>query len=199
MIPDKLLINLKILSKIQKNGRISRSYDGIISLESSNIYQPLKRFLSSDSRRQAVFEINSIIIECVNNLKNIINSKYTNKFYYNSDEFVKQCDAIDLLITELSYACNGIENLKFTYQSDPNISSQLDIIIIKTNSYIKDFSTKLKNLKSLSQINIQSTHIDDYVSNNIQIKTPPNSVDINMQDINTDFDINKTLINCASI
>ena len=49
MIPDKLLINLKILSKIQKNGRITRSYDGIVSLESETYYQSLKRFLSNDS------------------------------------------------------------------------------------------------------------------------------------------------------
>ena len=61
MIPDKLLINLKIISKIQKNGRISRSYDGIISLESDVIYQSIKRFVCNDSRKQAIFEINSVI------------------------------------------------------------------------------------------------------------------------------------------
>ena len=59
MIPDKLLINLKIISKIQKNGRISRSYDGIISLESDVIYQSIKRFVLNDSRKQAIFEINT--------------------------------------------------------------------------------------------------------------------------------------------
>ena len=32
MLPDKLLINLRILSKIQKNGRITKSNEGIINL-----------------------------------------------------------------------------------------------------------------------------------------------------------------------
>ena len=60
MLPDKLFINLKILGKIQKNGRICRSYDGIISLENDNFYQSVKRTLSSDSRKQSIFEINSM-------------------------------------------------------------------------------------------------------------------------------------------
>jgi excinuclease UvrABC helicase subunit UvrB len=55
MIPDKLLINLKIISKIQKNGRIARSYDGIISLENDVFYQSIKRFMTSDSRRFTIY------------------------------------------------------------------------------------------------------------------------------------------------
>ena len=83
MIPDKLFINLKILSKIQKNGRISRSSDGIIALEHETFYQSLKRFVTSDSRRQSVFEINSIINETIECMSNIVNSKFMNKMYSN--------------------------------------------------------------------------------------------------------------------
>lgn len=198
MIPDKLLINLKILSKIQKNGRISRSYDGIISLESCNIYQSLKRFLSKDSRKQAVFEINSIITESITNLNNIFNSKYINKIYYNSEEFYKHCEAIELLLEELSSACEGIENLKFTYQSDPNISSQIDIIIIKTKSNVKEFTLKLENTKSLNSFNVAKTHLDEYISNSVP-KTPPTSIDINFGSLNEQQIDKQSLINCASI
>lgn len=200
MIPDKLLINLKILSKIQKNGRISRSYDGIISLESCNIYQPLKRFFSKDSRKQAVFEINSIITESITNLNNIFNSKYINKIYYNSEEFYKHCEAIELLLEELSFACEGIENLKFTYQSDPNISSQIDIIIIKTKSNIKEFTLKLENTKSLNSFNVAKTHFDEYISNSITVpKTSPTSIDINIGSLNEQQIDKQSLINCVSI
>ena len=76
MIPDKLLINLKIISKIQKNGRITRSYDGIISLENEIFYQSIKRFFSNDSRRQATFEISSVVNEAIDMLRHILNSKY---------------------------------------------------------------------------------------------------------------------------
>lgn len=148
MIPDKLLINLKIISKIQKNGRITRSYDGIISLENNAFYQAIKRFISQDSRKQAIFEINSIVTETINILQHILNSKYMNKLYSQSDEYIKNCENIELILSELKLAHQGIENLKFTYKNDPNIVSQLDILILKINTTIKDVSHKLGYFKS---------------------------------------------------
>ena len=148
MIPDKLLINLKIISKIQKNGRITRSYDGIISLENNAFYQAIKRFISQDSRKQAIFEINSIVTETINILQHILNSKYMNKLYHQTDEYIKNCENIELILTELKSAHQGIENLKFTYKNDPNILSQLDILILKINTTIKDVTNKLSYFKS---------------------------------------------------
>jgi hypothetical protein len=146
MISDKLLINLKILSKIQKNGRISRSYDGIIGLEREAVYQPLKRFLSHDSRKQAINEINSIITESIATYHNILNSKYMSTTFYGTDEYNKNCENLHLLLTEMDQARIGIENLKFTYQNDQNIASQLDIVILKLNTNIKDITSKLHTL-----------------------------------------------------
>lgn len=148
MIPDKLFINLKILSKIQKNGRISRSSDGIIALENENFYQSIKRFITSDSRRQSVFEINSIINETIECMNNIVNSKFMNKMYSNTDEYYKHCETLSLLLRELTAAKNGIEHLKFTYSADPNVNSQLDILVIKINSSIKDMQHKVSYFQS---------------------------------------------------
>ena len=148
MIPDKLLINLKIISKIQKNGRIARSYDGIISLENDVFYQSIKRFMTSDSRRQAVFEINSVISESIDILNHILNSKYMNKNFFQSDEYIKNCENINLILNELENARQGIDNLKFTYQNDPNTVSQIDILTLKINTTIKDVSHKLSYFQS---------------------------------------------------
>lgn len=148
MIPDNLLINLKILSKIQKNGRIARSSDGIIGLETDAYYQSLKRFVSSDSRKQAVFEINSIISECINVLNSILNSKYMSKTYCQTDEFRKNCEELELLISALELAKHGIDNLKFTYQNDQNTVSQLDVIVLKINTHIKDITQKIHYYRS---------------------------------------------------
>ena len=151
MIPDKLLINLKIISKIQKNGRIARSFDGIISLENDAFYQSVKRFITNDSRKQAVFEINSVITECINILNHITNSKFMNKLYYQSDEYIKNCEYIGLLLKETELAKTGVENLKFTYQNDPNIVSKIDIVILKINTTIKDYSKKLMHFQNYIQ------------------------------------------------
>lgn len=142
-IPDKLFINLKIIGKIQKNGRISRSSAGIISLENESFYQSIKRFVTSDSRKQSIFEINSIINETIISLQSTINSKYMNKNYCKTDEYYKNCESISLILLELINAKIGVENLKFTYTSDANIESQLDIIILKMSSTIKDIQHKL--------------------------------------------------------
>jgi len=157
MIPDKLLINLKIISKIQKNGRIARSYDGIISLENDVFYQSVKRFVSNDSRRQAIFEINSVITECVEILYHILNSKHMNKNFCQSDEYIKACENINLIIHEMELARCGVENLKFTYQNDPNIVSQIDIVILKINTTVKDISQKLIYFESFLQNNHYET------------------------------------------
>jgi hypothetical protein len=156
MIPDKLLINLKIISKIQKNGRIARSYDGIISLENDVFYQSVKRFITNDSRRQAIFEINSVITECVEILNHILNSKYMNKNYYQSDEYAKNCEHLQLILKEMESAKTGVDNLKFTYQNDPNIVSQIDIIILKINTTLKDTYHKLYYFQSFLPTHTQT-------------------------------------------
>ena len=161
MIPDKLLINLKIISKIQKNGRIARSYDGIISLENDVFYQAIKRFVTSDSRKQAIFEINSVINECVDILHHILNSKYMNKNFNQRDEYIKNCENIRLILSEMEAARCGIENLKFTYQNDQNIVSQIDIIILKTNTTLRDIYNKLYYFESFLQTPTQPKPINN--------------------------------------
>lgn len=180
MIPDKLLINLKIISKIQKNGRISRSYDGIISLESDVIYQSLKRFVLNDSRKQAIFEINSVITESIDMLNHIINSKHMNKNYSQTSEYIKNCENINLIITEMELAKLGIENLKFTYQNDHNTASQLDILILKINTTLKDIGQKLFYFQSfltnqtiINKEPYQESYQDNYLRS-IKIETDVN-------------------------
>lgn len=145
MLPDKLLINLRILSKIQKNGRIAKSYEGIINLEDNTIYKGIKRFIYNDSRKQSVFEINSIIDEVAITFNHLINNKHMNKSYSNTSEQIKNLEIINLLLKEVQDAKVGVENLRFTYRSDQNIISQIDIIILKMNSIIKDINFQLES------------------------------------------------------
>ena len=149
MLNDKLLINLRILSKIQKNGRISRSYDGIVSLENDTFYQSVKRFVTSDSRKQSVFEINSIITETADCIYNIVNSKFMNKSNAHTHDYYRYCEDLLLILNELDAAKTGIDNLKFTYSNDANIASQLDILLIKIQTTLKDTRYKLSHFQTL--------------------------------------------------
>lgn len=164
LIPDKLLINLKILSKIQKNGRICRSFDGVISLDSATFVQPLRRFITSDSRKQTVFEITSIITECSELLFNLCNSKHLNTNLSYTEDYRKHTDSLFLLLSEMELARTGIDNLKFTYGGDHNTVSQLDIITIRLNNLLSDYKTKLAIFQS---------YIPNYVElSSIKIEQP---------------------------
>ena len=173
-ISDKLFINLKILSKIQKNGRISRSSDGIISLEQESFYQSLKRFVTSDSRKQSIFEINSIITETIDTLNSIINSKYMDKKFNITDEYYKNCENINTILNEFKNARIGIINLQFTYKSDANVASQLDIIILKMNSAIKDIQHKIDFFMTYLPESFKNTKEEPiYINHKYQQQPPP--------------------------
>jgi hypothetical protein len=162
MISDKLFINLRILSKIPKNGRISRSSDGIVSIENDNAYgsklqQAIRRFFTNDSRKQSVFEINSIINECIEYLTTLSNSKYMNENIWKTDsdsvansreQYKRICEELGLVLVELTSSKIGIDNLKFTYANDVNIASQLDVVIIKIQGTLKDMTQKLNFFRS---------------------------------------------------
>lgn len=158
MIPDKLFINLRILSKIQKNGRVSKSINGVISLESNVFYQSIKRFLSQDSRQQTVHEIRSIVADAIECGTSIVNSRHLvsgwNVPIDHVEKEIRRGLVKDLvrLTEELKSAQLGISNLVFTYQEDPNTVSQLDICIMKITEATTIFNAKLINVADSREI-----------------------------------------------
>lgn len=144
MIPEKILINLKIISKIQKNGKITKSQDGIVSLETQKYLQSFKRFLYGDSRSHTLYEINSIINESIAALDSLFNSKSLLS-HFNTQEYYSVCEDIKLLINELQYACKGIQNLKFTYIKDLNVTAKLDVYIRRITNTIRDSIIKFSH------------------------------------------------------
>jgi hypothetical protein len=140
VVPDKLFINLKIIGKIQKNGRLKKSHDGVVSLDKNWYLQGLWRSLSSDSRKQTIYEINNIINELPIVLDAFRNSKYLSLNYRSSDELTKLLEEFKMLVEALKEAELGLENLKFTYIRDDNITAQMDIIIFRMSTIVKDAS-----------------------------------------------------------
>ena len=149
-IPDKLLINLKIIANIQKNGRIKRSMDGIISLDSDYLfYQSIRRFLNNDSRKQSIFEINSVITECHEKIKEVINNRFMTPQNSNREEYFQNTELLLLIYNSLKSSLEGIQNLKFTYIDDHNTVSQLDIMILKINNMLKETIFKINYFNSM--------------------------------------------------
>jgi hypothetical protein len=152
----QLILNLKIISKIPENGRVCRSEQNIICLESNTykILQPFKRFFFQNSRKQAMNDISDIVYNSIERIKEITQSSYfiearedeSNEEYNSKTEYNKKYDVLSTLTRELRASITGLKNLKITYYRDTTILSQIDIIIAD----IERFTTFTINKYSIS-------------------------------------------------
>lgn len=141
MIPDKLYINLKIIGKIQKNGRLKKSCDGVIALDKQWYLQSIFRALYSDSRKQTLYELDKII----NDVRPIVDSF---KVLATSEKYLEE---YRMLVEALTEAEEGIQNLKFTYISDDNTAAHIDIILFKVANLIKEAAGDYAVLKEKNE------------------------------------------------
>lgn len=114
---DSILVNLKILSMIQINQKVSIS-KGYLQIDYSPL-QCLKRWWNHDSRDSLLTFLNDLIKK----IQSIID---------------KNQDSTFLILNEMDNCLKGINNLKVTYYDDPITIVRLDnmFITIKNMSII---------------------------------------------------------------
>lgn len=132
-----LFINLKVLSQLQPHGKLQRSSDGVLRLDSDHpVYTSVKRFLFSESRKRCIKDITMIVEEAEEKARDSLNSKYMD--CSGQDE---QCESlreqIIALMTNIENACMGLSNLRnTTYSRDAITSSELEILIARLSSVV---------------------------------------------------------------
>lgn len=143
---ESLMINLKIISKIPQNGRIGRNYNintsnvnSIVLETNSAVFLPFKRLYYGDSRYTAIQDINNIVNNTIEYIKEIEINK-TESFGIK----IKQ------LLHILEQSIHGISNLKITYSNDITISSKIDILLQKIVMFLSTYDSKFKSLLSFS-------------------------------------------------
>lgn len=141
---DQILLNLKILGMVPRNGRIRRSDNGTITLENDDLLVPVKRYIYNDGRKQSILDINSILDEAFSLINIILSSK---KMIENDFQL---CDANRQLINqlqvihdELSKSKKGIENLKTTYKDDIKTCASFDLMMDKINLHLGEITRKI--------------------------------------------------------
>lgn len=145
------LLNLKIISKIQKNGRIKRDNNGNITLENESQAQGFLRFYQGNSRSRAVEDINEVISQSFEIAQNLMDSKYISIYEFKREptesEISLHEQKVEELINlkqELINSKKGITNLKeTTYKDDATISSQLELVIHNIETKVDQISLKL--------------------------------------------------------
>lgn len=106
---DRILLNLKIISKLETGIKLSRhgSQLGTLELDRQDSYfSKVKRWIRNDNRHASIDDLKLIVSEAIE-----------------SNE--------PLIIREYPFVISGLEHLKETYKEDAMIVSELDILIQK--------------------------------------------------------------------
>ena len=148
---DSLLLDLKIISKIEEGDKICVSNNSNLSIDNSTVLQSVKRWYNNDSREATIDYIENTLNNTlfITNLilKNETEKQLSNK--QKKDNLVQSISEMNIIenlhfkegnsqllkrfYLEMINATDGLKNLKVTYQTDVSISSKIQIIIDKEN------------------------------------------------------------------
>ena len=131
------LINIKILSNIQKGDKISIFNDKIYIDKNTWKIRGIYRFIFKQNRKNTILSLKNIIensLDYGNSLINIIEKKNKNSFDGEID--IDIIHNINQLYISLKDSLKGLVNLKYTYASDKFIENILNELELEINNYI---------------------------------------------------------------
>jgi hypothetical protein len=145
VIEDNLL-NLKIISKIKENDKLS-SQEKIIKIDPPSILQGVYRWINAEGRTVTLEKLTEIIDESMKITEDLLarEKELKNNQYLDLEENNSQI--FQNFIIELTNCLLGLENLKKTYCNDISIMSKLDLLL-------KKITTRLDKMTKLCSINI---------------------------------------------
>ena len=160
---DSLLLDLKIISKIEEGDKICVSENSNLSIDTNSTFmQTLTRWYNNDSRSATIDYIENTLNNTlfITNLilKNETEKQLSNKQKkQNLVQSISEMNIIENLhfkegnsqllkrfYLEMINATDGLKNLKITYQADISISSKIQLIIDKFTNRIKKIDELLK-------------------------------------------------------
>ncbi len=152
------LTNLKILSKIKTENKLSYSNDKF-TIDEWDLTQPLRRWWSSESRKMTINKLEDFVELLFSIIDNIYNNEIdgskeediTNSYYTPQAKTAFRSENSTVLltfVTEINNAIVGLNNLKHTYKHDISTVSSLEMIIEKLNVRAKKITNILQINKS---------------------------------------------------
>ena len=137
---DDVILNLKIISSIKQDDKLTRNQDDHLTIENKDLLQGARRWWNSNSRAETIAHIKNIIRasfditdttieqelmqEGVHGAHGVHEASSHQKTYFNEGN---SC-LLQRFVLEMTNAIRGLDNLKYTYKNDVNISSEIDIL-----------------------------------------------------------------------
>lgn len=154
-INEKLLENLRIISQIRENDKLS-TYTSIcnISIDQSSPLQFIWRRLYGDDRTKAISYLQNLVNQAVSTSNSLMDSKYVNIYdndyeptQHEKNNYMMYCKFLNKLAIELTNSKKGYNNLKITYSDDSTVKARLDGINDKINDQIQLINDCLDRIK----------------------------------------------------
>lgn len=149
---DKLLTNLKVIGKIGPGFKINTK-GKYIQLDDTTYWQGFTRWYRGDSRDTMYEKIHNTIVSCNKVIMMVINDfkEDPNKVSHLYNDCTPS-DFLEIMYNILRNAKNGMECLKDTYNSDPTLSSRLEIDIISVQNQIFLINSTINNCKKKDRL-----------------------------------------------
>ncbi len=187
---DNLYVNLRVISKIPENGRISTTSAGHIKIEDTLAFGGWvttgRRMLTGDSRDESVKVLMQTINDATELSDNIIDSLRMDTrdgnvtpAYLNENS--KKCHNLQKLGVMLKASKKGIVNLyTTTYSEDANTTARLDEVLDKIDQQcqtITDVLEYMKNHHNASHVH-QVPQSVPHVPQSVSVPHVPQSVSV---------------------
>ena len=141
---DELIINLKVLSKLDKNNKLTTK-EKFLNLQSSYLLpEAISRWWNGDNRDESLKFLDNLATKSI-------------KFLNENDD----------LLQNIKESLVGLENLKDTYSKCTQTNARLDVIIEKINKGIKEYenSKKINDEKLSQSVNLKDLNLNDIIDN----------------------------------
>jgi len=131
---DNIIMNLKIIGMVQKNGRLCIR-KGSLTIEHDDNLQKFRRWFNKDTREVTMLHIRSTIINATKLTKGIISKQL--------DIELKEW-AILRIFTEMTNCQSGLANLKTTYNDDSIMIANIDVLLERLQANCEELHNYLE-------------------------------------------------------
>ena len=149
---EQIILNLTIISKIPKGGRITKDTQGNISLEQDAVTQPFSRWIWSQGRARNLADIQKVKNDAFEKANDLMENKFLNIFKHTSkpaeselEEHSRRVDQLTTLANALTSSLKGIENLTSTYSTDATTLSGLSIMYTEIEEKVISIKKKIED------------------------------------------------------
>ncbi len=141
-----LLADLDFLSQIERNTK--PCYKNRVLVNANSWFGAIYRMFKGENRNNVMLKVEQIITHAVEAIGNKIYNEH-----------------LGLIINSLDKARNGLENLKFTYESDPDMKARINVQIENIDIQLNQYRHLIKGY---SNLNIKEDYLPENNDENSQ-------------------------------